>query len=56
MMIGGDVYGDLKIAFFHSMECYAVTMNNCGKVRKGSNGGADWILPQFKAIKDISVV
>ena len=56
MMIGGDVYGDLKIAFFHSMECYAVTMNNCGKVRKGYIRGADWIFPQFQDIKENSVV
>ena len=29
---------------------------NYGKVRAGSNGSADWILTQFKAIKDTSVV
>ena len=31
-------------------------MNNCGKVREGYIGGADWIFPQFQAIKDNSVV
>ena len=55
-MVGGDVYGDWKIDYFHSMACYASTMNNCGKVREGYIGGAGWILPQFQAIKENSVV
>ena len=55
-MMGGDVYGDWKIDYFHSMACYALTMENCGKVREGYIGGADWIFPQFQAIKDNSVV
>ena len=46
-MMGGDVYGDWKIDYFHSMTCYALTMNNCEKVREGSNWGDDCILPQF---------
>ena len=56
IMMSGDVCGDWKIYFFHSMEWYALTMKNCGKVREGSNGGYDWILPQFQTIKDTSVV
>ena len=56
IMMGGDVCGDWKIDFFHSMACYALIMKNCGKVREGSNGGADCIFPQFQAIKDTSVV
>ena len=41
IMMGGDVCGDWKIDFFHSMACYALIMKNCGKVREGSNRGAD---------------
>ena len=55
-MMGGDVYGDWKINYFHSMACYVLKMNNCGKVREGYNGGADWIFLHFQAIKDNSVV
>ena len=38
MLMGGDVCGDCKIDYLRSMEFYALTMNNCGKVRKGSIG------------------
>ena len=41
MLMGGNVCGDWKVDFFHSMAYYALTMNNCGKVQEGSNGGAD---------------
>ena len=54
--MGGDFRGDYEIYFFHIMACYVLKINNCGKVREGSNGGYDWILPQFQTIKDTSVV
>ena len=54
--MGGDVCGDCRIDFFYSMSCYALTMNNCGKVGELSNEGADWIFPQFQEIKETSVV
>ena len=56
MLMGGDGYGSWKIDFLHSMACYVLTMNNCGKVREGSDGGVDWVFPQFQAIKETSVV
>ena len=31
-------------------------MNNCGKVWEVSNGGADWIFPQFQSIKETGIV
>ena len=37
------------------MEYYVLKINNCGKVQEGSNGGDDWMLPQFQAIKETSV-
>ena len=55
MLMGVDVCGDWEIDFFHSMECYVLTMNNCVKVRKGSYEGADWMFRQFQAIKYTSV-
>ena len=30
-------------------------MNNCGKLREGSNDGVNWMLPQFQAIKETIV-
>ena len=54
MMMGDDVCGDCKLDFFHRMACYALTMNNCGKLREVSNEVSDWIFPQFQAIKDTS--
>ena len=36
------------------MECYVLTVKNYGKLHEGSNEGVDWILPQFRAIKDTS--
>ena len=56
IIMGGDVYGDWKIYYFHIMACYALTMNNCGKVWEGYNGGDYWIFLQFQAIKENSVV
>ena len=55
-MMGGDVCGDWKVDYFHSMACYALKMNSSGKLWEGSNGSDDYIFPQFKAIKDPSVV
>ena len=54
--MGGDVHGNWEIDFFHSMSCYVLTMNNSVKVREGSNEGADWMFPQFQAIKETSVL
>ena len=55
MLMGGYVRGGWEIDFSHSMACYVLTMNNCGKVREGSNEGIYWMFPQFHAIKDTSV-
>ena len=30
-------------------------INSCGKLRKGSNEGVDWVFPQFQEIKETSV-
>ena len=38
------------------MECYALTVNNFGKVREVFNGGGEYILPQSQAIKETSFV
>ena len=51
MLMGGDVRSDWEIECFHSMSCYVLTMNNCGKLQEGSNEGVDWIIPKFQAIK-----
>ena len=53
--MGGDVCGDWKVDFFHSMKCYALTMNNCVKVQEGYNVGSDQIFSQVQAIKETSV-
>ena len=53
--MGVDVCSDWVIDFFHSMTYYIFTMNKCGKVREGYNELADWMFPQFQAIKDTSV-
>ena len=37
------------------MACNVLTMNNCGKLRKGYNEGLDWRFPQFQSIKETSV-
>ena len=37
------------------MACYVLTINNCGKLQEGSNGGVDWMFPQFHAIKETIV-
>ena len=37
------------------MACYVLTMNNCGKLREGSNEGVYWMFPQFQEIKETSV-
>ena len=55
MLVGGDFRGDWEIEFFHSMACYVLKMNNCGKLQKGSNEGVDCMLPHFQAIKKTSV-
>ena len=55
ILMGGDVRGDWRIEFLHSMACYVLTMNNCVKVREGSYEGSEWMFPQFQAIKDNSV-
>ena len=55
ILMGGDVCGYWQIDFFRSMACYSLTMNNCGKLREGSNWGSDWIFPQFQSIKYNSV-
>ena len=39
----------------HSMTCYVATTINCVNLREGYNDGVDWMLPQFQAIKEISV-
>ena len=56
MLMGCDVRGDWEIDFFHSMACYFLTTNNCGKLREGSNEGVYWMFLQFQAIKETSVV
>ena len=53
-MMSGYVCGDWKVDFFRSIACYDFTINNCGKIQQGSNGGSDYISSQFKAIKDTS--
>ena len=37
------------------MECYVLTINNCGKLQEGSNESVAWMFPQFQAIKETSV-
>ena len=53
--MGGDVCGDWEIEFFHSMVCYILKMNDCGKLQEGSNDNVDWMFPQFQEIKETSV-
>ena len=55
MLMGVDIHGDWEIYFFHSMECYVLTINKCRKEKESSNGGDDWMLPQFQRIKNTSV-
>ena len=55
MLMGDDVRGDWEMEFFHSIACYVLTMNNCGKLWEGSNYGVDWVLPQFQEFKETSV-
>ena len=55
MLIVGDVCGGWEIDVSHSMACYVLAINKCGKLREGSNEGVEWMFPQFHAIKDTSV-
>ena len=45
MLMGGDVHGDWEIDFFHRMACYVLKMDNCGKLREGSNEDVYWMFP-----------
>ena len=56
MLMGGDVRGDWEIYYLHSMACYILTMNNCGKLQEVSNEDVYWMFPQFQAIKETSVL
>ena len=55
ILIGGNVCVNWLIDFFHGMIYYVLTINNCGKLREGSNEGVYFMFPQFQAIKDTSI-
>ena len=47
MLMGSDVWNYWETLFLHSMRCYMLKMNKCGKVCEVSNKGVYWVLPHF---------